>query len=446
MTADTGTSMVPQLRFLEFRSAGNWRFRALSDIAQPISERVGASKCVPMSVTTGVGLVRQEEKFGRTIAGDSYKHYIRLQTNDFAYNKSATKEFPQGYIARYSDTMDAAVPKSIFACFRPDIGTVIPQYLDHLFHGNHHGRWLRKYIMVGARAHGALAVSDADLMSMPVPLPPVAVSRPEQQKIADCLGSLDDLIAAEGRRLEALSRHKRGLMQQLFPVPGQTVPRLRFPEFRDNQAWSTPRLADLYGFKRTNTLSRARLNYETGTIRNIHYGDIHTKFRALFRVGDESVPYVNPDAASTFDDGVLCEEGDIVFADASEDLDDVGRAIEVVSLDGEHVVAGTHTILATRRGRTPVVGFGAQLFQSTAVRDRIKKEAQGTKVYGISATRISLVPIPIPPTESEQHKIAECLSSLDSRIAAQVVKLDDLRIHKRGLLQQLFPRPGNNER
>ena len=109
---------------------------------------------------------------------------------------------------------------------------VIPEYLDHLLHGNHHGRWLRKYITVGARAHGALSVSDDALMSMPVPLPPVAVSRPEQQKIADCLGSLDDLIAAEGRKLEALRQHKQGLMQQLFPQPGETrappsLPRIR---------------------------------------------------------------------------------------------------------------------------------------------------------------------------------------------------------------------------
>lgn len=208
---------VPRLRFPEFRGAGDWRFQPLSDIAEPISERVGTRKCLPMSVTTGVGLLSQEEKFGRIIAGNSYKDYIRLQTNDFAYNKSATKEFPQGYIARHSGTSDAAVPNSIFTCFRPDAAVVNPEYLDHLFHGNHHGRWLRKYITVGARAHGALSVSEGALMSMPVPLPPVQVSRPEQQKIAECLGPLNDLIAAAGGRVDALRQHKQGLMQQLFP-------------------------------------------------------------------------------------------------------------------------------------------------------------------------------------------------------------------------------------
>ena len=208
----------PRLRFPEFCSAGDWHFQPLRDIAEPISDKVGTSKCVPMSITTGVGLLSQEKKFDRTIAGNSYRNYTRLRTNDFAYNKSATKEFPQGYIARYSGTRDAAVPKSIFTCFRPDADAVIPEYLDHLFHGNHHGRWLRKYITVGARAHGALSVSDDALMSLPVPLPPVAVSRPEQQKIADCLSALDARIGAQLCKLEALKTHKQGLLQQPFPT------------------------------------------------------------------------------------------------------------------------------------------------------------------------------------------------------------------------------------
>ena len=221
------------------------------------------------------------------------------------------------------------------------------------------------------------------------------------------------------------------------------VPKLRFPEFRVDTTWLAPQLSDLYSFKRTNTLSRDNLNYEFGTIRNIHYGDIHTKFKPLFRLENEHVPYVNLDVAPDgFDDDAFCEEGDIVLADASEDLDDVGKAIEVVSLNGERVVAGTHTILATRRGSVPVVGFGGQLFQSSAVRTGIKREAQGAKVYGISANRISAIPVPVPPTEAEQKKIADCLGSLDDLIAAEVRKLEALLQHKQGLMQRLFPQPG----
>jgi type I restriction enzyme S subunit len=221
------------------------------------------------------------------------------------------------------------------------------------------------------------------------------------------------------------------------------VPKLRFPEFGDGPDWLAPQLSELYSFKRTNTLSRDKLNYESGTIKNIHYGDIHTKFKPLFRVAEEHLPFINPDAqANGFDHDAFCNEGDIVLADASEDLDDVGKAIEVISLNGERVVAGTHTILATRRGNVPVVGFGGQVFQSPTVRAGIKKEAQGAKVYGISGNRISTVAIPVPPTVAEQQKIADCLGSLDDLIVAEDRKLEVLRQHKLGLMQQLFPLPG----
>ncbi len=225
--------------------------------------------------------------------------------------------------------------------------------------------------------------------------------------------------------------------------PSHYLPKLRFPEFRNDPVWLAPPLAELYEFKRTNSLSRDGLNYEAGTIKNIHYGDIHTKFKPMFRVENELVPYINPDTGpNDFSENAFCEEGDIVLADASEDLGDVGKAIEIVSLGGERVVAGTHTILASRRGHVPVVGFGGQVFQSAAVRAGIKNEAQGAKVYGISANRISAVPIPLPPTKAEQQKIAECLGALDDLIAAEDRKLEDLRQHRQGLMQQLFPQPG----
>jgi len=224
------------------------------------------------------------------------------------------------------------------------------------------------------------------------------------------------------------------------------TPTLRFPEFRDGEGWQTPQLSDLYGFKRTNTLSRDKLNYKAGTIRNIHYGDIHTKFRPLFRVDQEYVPFINPEVSvDAFKDEDDCEEGDIVLADASEDLNDVGKAIEVVSLDGQRVVAGTHTILATRRGSVPILGFGGHLFQSATVRAGIQRESQGAKVYGISATRISSVALPLPPTKQEQQKIAECLGSLDALIAAEGRMLEALKAHKKGLMQQLFPQPGQTQ-
>ena len=408
MTA--GTPLAPKLRFPEFQNSGGWKEKPLGKI---------------LKIGNGRGYKHLSEGEHPVYGTGGYM----LSVNDYLYDGESACIGRKGTIDRpmflegkfwtvdtlfYTHSFKDCLPRFVYLIFQN-----IP--------------W-QEY----NAASGVPSLSKTTIENIDVFFPKIS----EQQKIVNCLGSLDGLIAAEGRKLEALRQHKQGLMQQLFPRPGETAPRLRFPEFRDGSTWLAPQLDDLYDFKRTNTLSRDKLNYETGTIRNIHYGDIHTKFKPLFRVGNEHVPYINLDAsANGFDDDAFCEEGDIVLADASEDLDDVGKAIEIVSLDGERVVAGTHTILATRRGSVPVVGFGGQLFQSAVVRAGIKKEAQGAKVYGISANRISAVPVPVPPTEPEQQRIADCLGWLDGLIAAQSRKIDTLKQHKQGLMQRLFPSP-----
>ena len=428
MTADKLTPVVPNLRFPEFRSAGDWLFQPLSDIAEPISERVGTSKCVPMSVTTGVGLLSQEKKFGRTIAGNSYRNYVRLQTNDFAYNKSATKEFPQGYIARYSGTRDAAVPNSIFTCFRPDAAAVIPEYLDHLLHGNHHGRWLRKYITVGARAHGALSVSDDALMSMPVPLPPVAVSRPEQQKIADCLGSLDDLIAAEGRKLEALRQHKQGLMQQLFPQPGETVPRLRFPEFQDAPDWKTGRCRDIakvlpgYGFP-----DKFQGN-KKGHYPFYKVSDISNTIEKGQKYISEANNYIDSDVLDNIR-GKSVPAGTIIFAKIGEAIRSNRRVITTMPAVIDNNTAGLKAMKAKSSDE-----FLFYLWSNVSLIDHA-----GGVVPAVNKSALENVPLCYPSDPAEQQRIADCLSALSTRIGAQMSKLDTLRTHKQGFMQQLFP-------
>ena len=386
----------------------------LSDIVTPISDKVGATKCVPMSVTAGVGLVSQEEKFGRTIAGRSYRNYYRLQRNDFAYNKSATKEFPQGYIARYSGTKDAAVPSSIFVCFRPDIAAAIPEYLDHLFHRNHHGHWLRRYITVGARAHGALSVSNDDLMSMPVPLPPEPVSEPEQRKIADCLGSLDDLIAAEGRKLEALRQHKQGLMQQLFPQPGEASPRLRFPEFRDE--W------------RKNTL-----------------GNVVTEFRARSTVQDEYQVLTSARSGlmrqiDYYGEGRITDRSNVGFNIIPPDhltyrsrSDDGRFFFNHNHLGVTGIISIYYPVFYSSNGSNAFLAHLLNRFSG-----EIGKHSVGTSQRVLSMSSLLRFALPFPDVV-EQQRIAAYFSSLDEVLTAQARKMDVLRQHKQGLMQQLFP-------
>lgn len=220
-------------------------------------------------------------------------------------------------------------------------------------------------------------------------------------------------------------------------------PKRRFPEFLEGPDWQEEPMGKLYSFKGNNSLSRDKLNYERGTVRNIHYGDIHTKFSTHFDITKEVVPFVNPsESLEGFRPDNDCVAGDMIFADASEDLEDIGKSIEIVHLNGERVVSGLHTILARPEDKKLAVGFGGHLFKSRRVRSQIQRESQGAKVLGISATRLTKILLPLPPDPAEQQKIAECLSTLAELIGAESQKLDALKAHKKGLMQQLFPREG----
>ena len=223
------------------------------------------------------------------------------------------------------------------------------------------------------------------------------------------------------------------------------VPKLRFPEFRGTEGWTPKPMGEVYSFKGNNSLSRDKLNYVAGSVKNIHYGDIHTKFSTHFDIAKELVPFINESEKGFVRDENLCAEGDMIFADASEDMADIGKSIEVVSLNGERVVSGLHTVLARRIGGRIALGFGGHLFKSEWVRTQIQKEAQGAKVLGISANRMRNLRLPLPHAETEQQKIADCLGSLDELIAAQARKVDVLKTHKKGLMQQLFPREGETQ-
>jgi type I restriction enzyme S subunit len=419
--------LTPKLRFPEFRE--EWEQLPLSDMAVMINDRVGTSPCVPYTVTSGVGLVSQDKKFGRTIAGNSLKNYIRLRNNDFAYNKSATKLYPEGYIARFVGDSKAGVPNSIFTCFRADSQRVNPAYLDYLFASNLHGRWLRKFLTIGARAHGALNVSDDDLMALPVPLPAGKQSLSEQQKIAECLTSLGDLIAAEGRKLESLRAYKKGLMQQLFPRDGETTPHLRFPDFRGDGVWKDEALADLC----TATISYGIVQAGPHVPNGMPY----------IKSTDLNSPLCLGRLACTSD--VIAEKyqrsevvpGDLVFSLRGN----IGVArIVPAEIRVANLTQGTARIRT--RGSS---AFYLQALQSQPVHAQILAVSKGSTFQEISLEHLRKIRLRCPGG-AEQQRIADCLFSLDAQIAAQTERLAALRTHKKGLMQQLFPSATEAER
>jgi len=252
----------------------------------------------------------------------------------------------------------------------------------------------------------------------------------EQAKIASFLSKLDERIVTQTDLVGRLESLMAGIGERLFSREA------RFPGF--DGEWERKKLGEVLDFKTTNSLSRSHLNYEKGCVKNIHYGDIHTKFQTLFDISKETVPFINEwiDVDRISDEN-YCKEGDIVFADASEDLNDTGKNIEIVNLNGERLLSGLHTLLARPKKGFFHLGFGGYLFKSSKIRAQIEKESQGTKVFSINVGRISTIDLAFPSL-AEQAKIANFLSSIDEKIRMEKDILAGYQAQKRYLLRNMF--------
>lgn len=395
-------TVVPRLRFPEFTAIPGWENTLLGDASIPITKRVGDRKLTPVSISAGVGFVRQSEKFGRDISGNQYALYTLARDGDFVYNKGNSLKFPQGCIYQLRGWGEVAAP-NVFICFRLKQGFV-DSYFQYCFERNVHGAQLKKHITSGARSNGLLNVSKEQFFGISIPAP----RRDEQQKIADCLSSLDEVIATQGRKVEALKAYKRGLMRQLFPREGETFPRLRFPAFRDGPEWAVQPLSDV-----AENLDNERVPVtESERVK----GDI---------------PYYGASGIIDYVEGYLFNEN-----------------LLCVSEDGANLVTRTYPIAFPIAGKTWVNNHAHVLrfddlatqkvvedyLNSTELRDFITGMAQPK----LNRAMVDTIPVPLPGPE-ERKKIADCLSALDAQVVGDSCMLDALRTHKRGLMQQLFP-------
>ncbi len=214
------------------------------------------------------------------------------------------------------------------------------------------------------------------------------------------------------------------------------VPKLRFKEFSGE--WKEKKFADIYDFFQTNSFSRALLNYESGDVKNIHYGDIHTKFKSNFFINKEEVPFINTEIdISKIKDENYCQIKDLIIADASEDYNDIGKAIEIIELNGEKLVAGLHTYIARDIKNKMALGFGGYFMQTHNIRLQMMKLATGISVLGISKSNLSNISLVIP-SKKEQEKIASFLISIDTKIEQLIKKEQLLQQYKKSVMQKIF--------
>ena len=211
------------------------------------------------------------------------------------------------------------------------------------------------------------------------------------------------------------------------------VPNLRFPEFQGE--WEKYKVSDLLDFYSTNSLSWDKLEYGTDAIQNLHYGLIHVGLSTMIDLSKDKLPNItNGNTPKNYE---LCQEGDIAFADASEDTNEVAKAVEFYKLKGKDVICGLHTIHGRDNLQKTVVGYKGYVFSSTAFHHQIRRIAQGTKIYSINSKNFSECYIGIPSKE-EQKKIATLLRLIDERIVTQNKIIDKLQSLIKGLRGSLM--------
>ena len=216
------------------------------------------------------------------------------------------------------------------------------------------------------------------------------------------------------------------------------VPNLRFPEFQGE--WEKCKVSDLLDFYSTNSLSWDKLEYGTDAIQNLHYGLIHVGLPTMIDLSKDKLPNItNGNTPKNYE---LCQEGDIAFADASEDTNEVAKTVEFYKLNGKDVICGLHTIHGRDNKNKTVVGYKGYAFSSMSFHHQIRRIAQGTKIYSINSKNFSECYVGIP-SKDEQQKIADLLRLIEERIATQNKIIDKLQSLIKGLNDSLYELYGN---
>lgn len=418
--------MKPKLRFPEFQNEPAWTETRLADVLTEHGlKNDGNSKVHSVSVHKSI--IDQIEHLGRSFAAADTLKYNLVKPHDIVYTKSPTSDFPLG-IVKQSRLEYNVIVSPLYGVFSP-INKYLGYILDAYFESPIRTKnYLAPIVQKGAK--NTLQITNETFLSKGLFLPS---EEKEHKKIAECLTSLDALIDAHGQKLDALKSHKKGLMQQLFPRQGETIPRLRFPEFKDAPVWERKPMGNLLMSSPDYGVNAAA----------VPFSERLPKYLRITDISDDSTyltdKMVSVDLEPT--DGNYLDDGDIVLARTGAS---VGKSYRYRKEDGRLVFAGF--LIRIKPDRTKLVPtFLANFLTTTQYWDWVAVTSARSGQPGINSTEYSALEIPLPPNNagdgglSEQQNIADCLSFLDELIAAQTEKLEALKTQKQGLMQQLFP-------
>ncbi len=405
---------VPKLRFLEFRGTESWRKLKLGSAAFFYNGRA----------------YKQEELLERG-------KYKVLRVGNFFTNNNWYYSDLELEDEKYCEEGDLLYAWS--ASFGPRVwreGKTIYHY--HIWKVVQRGGVDKAFLFItleyqtermkarSANGLGLLHITKGTIESWEACFPNVS----EQQKIAECLSSVDELMAAQARKVDALKTHKKGLMQQLFPREGETQPRLRFLEFQNAGEWREEKLINLSSEPLSNGVFNDPKKVGSG-YKLINVSDMYIETTI-----DESRLTLLELSPSDFEANQAIT-GDIFFTRSS--LVKSGIAVSNIYLGSSNNVTYDGHLIRFRPSTSKVIPlFAHYLFKTEPIRAQLIARGKTATMTTIGQADVASVTL-FYPGKDEQQRIAGCLSSLDALVAAETRKLEALKTHKKGLMQQLFP-------
>ena len=402
------TKLVPKLRFPEFRSAAGWMEQFGGSLFDQISDRNPEPGLPVLAITQEHGAIpRHLIDYHVSVTEKSIESYKVVQVGDFIIS---LRSFQGGI--EFSQYHGICSPAYVVLRRR---GEGSDGYFRHYLKTDRFIQILIKNIE-GLRDGKMISYKQFSELRLPVPSPA------EQQKIADCLNSLDELIAAQARKVDALKTHKKGLMQQLFPREGETQPRLRFPEFRDAGKWNITTVGGLV---------------EAGWLfppKDGNHGNIHPKSSDYVANGIpftmasdlngglidiDNCHFISKAQADTLQKG-FAKEGDVLLSHKGT----VGEVAVVRKINTPYLMLTPQVTYYRVKDRQRLLNeFIAQLFVADAFRaNLLEVSGGGTRAY-IGITEQAKLRLQFPKDIEEQQRIADCLTSLDTLITSATQEL-----------------------
>ena len=410
---------------MSLNSALSWEQRKVGDLLIERNQQAPMSDEYPlMAFIANEGVAPKGDRYDRSalVTDTANKLYKKTEIGDFIYSSNNLETGSIG-LNKYGK----ACISPVYSIFEPT-GIADSDFL---------GRRLVRKDFINAMVkwrqgviYGQWRIHESDFLKIEIPVPTVV----EQRKIGAYLDQLDRLITLHQRKYEKLHNIKKSMLEKMFPKNGSNVPEIRFKGF--TEAWEQRKFGEVFDCTvPNNTLSRAELSYDEGTVLNVHYGDVLIKYGSVLDVQKDDIPRIPHRCREDFN-GALLQDGDVIIADTAED-ETTGKACEIGNLQGSAIVSGLHTMVCRPRNRM-ALGYLGYYLNSNAYHYQLLPLMQGIKVLSLSRSNIQKTSVSYPSAMKEQQLIASYFSQLDHLITLHQRELEKLQNIKKSMLEKMF--------